>query len=198
MDKHSSLCCVLSFETSSKKQKGKSTRLTSAPHKANLGAKYGLENLYIKDESLNPTQSFKARGMTAAVSMAKELGVKKVAAPSAGNAAGALSAYAALAGMECHIFVPADTPRACIIECRALGANVNLVDGLITDCGRIVGERKAALGLATRHRAAGSVAAAFEAFRVAEPSNDIRTRSHTAGNDAELATLGTHCALARH
>jgi threonine synthase len=112
----------------------------------NLGAKYGLKNLFIKDESLNPTQSFKARGMTAAVSMAKELGIKKVAAPSAGNAAGALSAYAALARMECHIFVPADTPRACIIECRALGANVNLVDGLITDCGLIVGERKAAEG----------------------------------------------------
>lgn len=111
-----------------------------------LGAKYGLKNLYIKDESINPTQSFKARGMALAVSMAKELGVKKVAAPSAGNAAGALSAYAALAGMECHIFVPRDTPRACIIECRALGAFVNLVDGLITDCGRIVGERKDAEG----------------------------------------------------
>lgn len=116
-------------------------------HKAeNLGAKLNLKNLFIKDESLNPTQSFKARGMTAAVSMAKELGVKKVAAPSAGNAAGALSAYAALAKMECHIFVPNDTPKACVIECRALGANVNLVDGLITDCGRIVGERKDAEG----------------------------------------------------
>ncbi len=116
-------------------------------HKAeNLGEKYGLKNFFIKDESLNPTQSFKARGMTAAVSMAKELGVTKVAAPSAGNAAGALSAYAALAKMECHIFVPQDTPRACIIECKALGANVNLVDGLITDCGRIVGERKEAEG----------------------------------------------------
>ncbi len=112
----------------------------------NLGAKLNLKNLFIKDESLNPTQSFKARGMTAAVSMAKELGVKKVAAPSAGNAAGALSAYAALAGMECHIFVPKDTPKACVIECRALGANVNLIDGLITDCGRIVGERKEAEG----------------------------------------------------
>ncbi|MET0753535.1 MAG: threonine synthase [Pyrinomonadaceae bacterium] len=116
-------------------------------HKAeNLGARYNLKNLYIKDESLNPTQSFKARGMTAAVSMAKELGVKKVAAPSAGNAAGALSAYAALAGMECFIFVPKDTPKACVIECRVLGANVTLVDGLITDCGRIVGERKEAEG----------------------------------------------------
>jgi threonine synthase len=116
-------------------------------HKAEkLAIKYELPNLYIKDESANPTQSFKARGMALAVSMAKELGVKKVAAPSAGNAAGALSAYAALAGMECHIFVPQDTPKACIIECRSLGAHVNLVDGLITDCGRIVGERKEAEG----------------------------------------------------
>lgn len=116
-------------------------------HKAEkLAKKYNLPNLFIKDESANPTQSFKARGMALAVSMAKELGVKKVAAPSAGNAAGALSAYAALAGMECHIFVPQDTPKACIIECEVLGAHVNLVDGLITDCGRIVGERKEAEG----------------------------------------------------
>lgn len=112
-------------------------------HKAEkLAAKYDLPNLYIKDEGINPTQSFKARGMALAVSMAKELGVKKVAAPSAGNAAGALSAYAALAGMECHIFVPQDTPKAFIVECEVLGASVNLVDGLIHDCGRIVGERK--------------------------------------------------------
>ena len=103
-------------------------------------------NLYIKDESTNPTQSFKARGMTAAVSMAKELGVKKVAAPSAGNAAGALSAYAARAGMEAFLFMPKDTPRANIIECEQTGANVTLVDGLITDCGKIVAERKDAEG----------------------------------------------------
>jgi len=81
-----------------------------------------------------------------AVSMAKELGVKKTAVPSAGNAAGALSAYAALAGMEAHIFVPADTPKANIVECQALGAHVTLVDGLITDCGKIVAERKEAEG----------------------------------------------------
>ncbi|MCU1289338.1 MAG: putative threonine synthase [Acidobacteria bacterium] len=103
-------------------------------------------NLYIKDESTNPTQSFKARGMTAAVSMAKELGVKKVAAPSAGNAAGALAAYASRAGMETFLFMPKDTPRANIIECEQTGANVTLVDGLITDCGRIVAERKDAEG----------------------------------------------------
>ena len=116
-------------------------------HKAkNLGGKLGLQQLYIKDESLNPTASFKARGMSVAVSMAKELGVKKVAAPSAGNAGGALAAYAALAGLEAHIFVPQDTPKANIIECRVLGANVTLVDGLITDCGKIVAERKDAEG----------------------------------------------------
>ena len=103
-------------------------------------------NLYIKDESTNPTQSFKARGMSAAVSMAKELGVKKVAAPSAGNAAGALAAYASRAGMETFLFMPRDTPRANIIECEQTGANVTLVDGLITDCGRIVAERKDAEG----------------------------------------------------
>ena len=103
-------------------------------------------NLFIKDESVNPTQSFKARGMSAAVSMAKELGVKKLAAPSAGNAGGALAAYASRAGMETFIFMPRDTPRANIVECEQTGANVTLVDGLITDCGKIVAERKDAEG----------------------------------------------------
>jgi threonine synthase len=103
-------------------------------------------NLFIKDEGQNPTQSFKARGMTAAISMAKELGVTKVAVPSAGNAAGAMAAYAARAGMEAFIFMPADTPRANIVECEQTGANVTLVDGLITDCGKIVAERKEAEG----------------------------------------------------
>lgn len=103
-------------------------------------------NLFIKDESANPTQSFKARGMTAAVSMAKELGVVKTAAPSAGNAAGALAAYAARAGMEAHLFMPRDTPRANVIECEQMGAFVTLVDGLITDCGKIVADRKDAEG----------------------------------------------------
>src|SRR6476661_6285758 len=103
-------------------------------------------NLFIKDEGQNPTQSFKARGMTAAISMAKELGVEKVAVPSAGNAAGALAAYAARAGMEAFIFMPADTPKANIVECQQTGAHVELVDGLITDCGKIVAERKEAEG----------------------------------------------------
>jgi len=103
-------------------------------------------NLLIKDEGQNPTQSFKARGMTAAISMANELGVKKLAVPSAGNAASAMAAYAAKAGMEANIFMPADTPRANIVECEQTGANVTLVDGLITDCGKIVAERKEAEG----------------------------------------------------
>src|SRR5437867_1923937 len=103
-------------------------------------------NLHIKDEGQNPTQSFKARGMAAAISMAKELGVRKVAVPSAGNAAGAMAAYAARARMEAHIFMPSDTPRANVIECRQTGANVTLIDGLITDCGKIVAERKESEG----------------------------------------------------
>ena len=103
-------------------------------------------NLFIKDEGQNPTQSFKARGMTTAISMANELGVKKLAVPSAGNAAGALAAYAAKAGMEAYIFMPSDTPRANIVECQQTGAHVTLVDGLITDCGKIIAERKEAEG----------------------------------------------------
>lgn len=111
-----------------------------------LGAQLGMSNLYIKDESLNPTASFKARGMAVAISMAKELGVKKLAVPSAGNAAGALAAYAAKAGLSAFIFMPRDTPKANIIECHQTGAHVTLIDGLITDCGRIVAERKEAEG----------------------------------------------------
>jgi threonine synthase len=99
-------------------------------------------DLWIKDESLNPTQSFKARGMSVAVSMAKYLGATKLAAPSAGNAGGALAAYAARAGLEAHIFMPRDTPRANVIECRELGAHVTLIDGLITDCGAEIARRK--------------------------------------------------------
>ncbi len=108
--------------------------------------KLASAKLYIKDESQNPTQSFKARGMAAAVSMAKELGAKKLAVPSAGNAAGALAAYAARAGLECFIFMPRDTPRANVVECEQTGAHVTLMDGLITDCGAEVGRRKEAEG----------------------------------------------------
>src|SRR5438034_5375672 len=103
-------------------------------------------NLYIKDEGQNPTQSFKARGMATAISMAKELGVCKVAVPSAGNAAGAMAAYAARAGIEAHIFMPSDTPRANVVECRQTGAHVTLIEGLITDCGKIIAEGKEAEG----------------------------------------------------
>ena len=119
---------------------------TPLVHASRLGASLGIRDLYIKDEGQNPTQSFKARGMTAAVSMAKELGAKKLAVPSAGNAAGALAAYAARAGMEAHIFMPKDTPRANVIECEQTGAQVTLMDGLITDCGAEVGRRKDAEG----------------------------------------------------
>jgi threonine synthase len=111
-----------------------------------LGAKVGLPNLYIKDEGVNPTGSFKARGMAVAISMAKELGVQKLAVPSAGNAAGALAAYAAKAEIPAFIFMPRDTPRANIVECQQTGAHVTLIDGLITDCGKIVAERKSAEG----------------------------------------------------
>jgi threonine synthase len=103
-------------------------------------------DLWIKDESLNPTQSFKARGMSVAVSMAKYLGATKLAVPSAGNAGGALAAYAARAGLEAHIFMPRDTPRANIVECRELCAQVTLIDGLITDCGAEIARRKAEEG----------------------------------------------------
>ena len=109
-------------------------------HAQRLGRQLGLSRLYIKDEALNPTASFKARGMAVAVSMAKELGVKKLAVPSAGNAAGALAAYAARAGLDAHIFMPRDVPLANRLECQYYGARVTLVDGLITDCGRMVAE----------------------------------------------------------
>jgi threonine synthase len=111
--------------------------MTPLLHAPRLGAR-----VYVKDESLNPTGSFKARGMSAAVSMAKHLGVRKLAVPSAGNAAGAMAAYAAAAGLEAHAFMPRDTPRAFIVECEMLGTSVNLVDGLITDCAAEIAKRK--------------------------------------------------------
>ncbi|MGA7522032.1 MAG: threonine synthase [Acidobacteriaceae bacterium] len=97
-------------------------------------------NLLIKEEADNPTGSFKARGMAMAVTMARHYGLKKLAAPSAGNAASALAAYAAAAGIEAHIFMPRDVPMANYVECVAYGAHVTLVDGLISDCGRLVAE----------------------------------------------------------
>jgi len=103
-------------------------------------------NLCLKEEGANPTGAFKARGMAMAVTMARHYGLKKLAAPTAGNAGGALAAYAAAAGIEAHIFMPKDTPMANQVECRAYGAHVTLVDGLISDCGRMIAERKQAEG----------------------------------------------------
>ncbi len=99
-------------------------------------------NVYLKEEGANPTGTFKARGMALAVTMARHYGLKKLAVPSAGNAAGALAAYAAAAGIEANIFMPKDVPFANYVEATVYGANVNLVDGLISDCGRMVAERK--------------------------------------------------------
>lgn len=120
--------------------------MTPLVRTARLGAKLGCSKLSIKDEGVNPTGSFKARGLSCAISMCVEIGIKKVAIPSAGNAAGAMAAYAAAAGIEAHIFMPVDVPQSNYIECKATGANVTLVNGLISDCGRIVAERKAAEG----------------------------------------------------
>ena len=111
-----------------------------------LASELSIKRLWIKDEAQNPTGSFKDRGLSVAVSLAKELGIKKVAIPSAGNAGGSLSAYAARAGMEAYVFMPKDTPRANQIEAARYGAKLTLVDGLINDCGRLIAERKGAEG----------------------------------------------------
>jgi len=113
---------------------------TPLHHARRLGEGLGFANLYIKDEGLNPTGSFKARGLCVAISRAKELGIKSVSIPTAGNAGGAMSAYAALAGMEAHVFMPLDVPKPFVNECKALGASVTLIDGLITDCGKAAAE----------------------------------------------------------
>ena len=111
-----------------------------------LGAAFGLENLLVKDESRLPTGSFKARGMAMAVTMAKELGLERLAAPTAGNAGGALAAYAARAGMESWVFMPEDTPAINQKECVLAGARTFAVNGLIDDCGKIVREGREAMG----------------------------------------------------
>src|SRR5271165_5457026 len=107
-----------------------------------LGASLGVFNLLVKYEDLNPTGSFKARGMTAAVTRAKQLNAQALAAPTAGNAGGALAAYAAAAGLAAVIVMPADTPAANVMECRAFGAKVIKINGLISDCGKYVAEHK--------------------------------------------------------
>src|ERR1700676_4777079 len=116
--------------------------MTPFVHALRLGASMGLKHLYVKDEGLNPTGSFKARGMTAAVTRAKQLGAKTLAAPTAGNAGGALAAYAAAAGIPAVIVMPWDTPSANVMECQAFGATVVKLNGLISDCGKYVAERK--------------------------------------------------------
>ena len=127
-------------------------------------------NVWIKDEGLNPTGSFKARGISVAISVAKALGLKKLAMPSAGNAASALAAYAAASGLEAHIFMPQDVPLANRIECESYGATVTLVNGLISDCARIVGERKEQEGwfdfstLKEPYRVEGKKTMAYELF----------------------------------
>jgi len=119
------------------------TPLLSLPH---LEKELGLLHLYVKDESANPTGSFKARGLAAAVSKAKELGIEKVIIPTAGNAGGAMAAYAARAGIKAYIFMPKDTPYANIEESRMAGAEVVLVDGLISDAAGLAGEKARAEG----------------------------------------------------
>ena len=108
---------------------------TPLVHAKRLGETLGFPTLYIKDESRNPTGSFKARGMAVAVARARELDVREIVLPSAGNAASALSAYSALHGINAHVYLPADISKTYIIECISMGAHVELVPGLITDCG---------------------------------------------------------------
>ena len=120
--------------------------MTPLIHARRLGERIGLRSLYIKDEGLNPTASFKARGLSAAVTVAKALGARTLALPTAGNAGGAAAAYAAKAGLACVIAMPSDTPAANIIESRAFGADVRLIDGLISDCGKFIAENAAREG----------------------------------------------------
>jgi len=115
-------------------------------HVARLGAELGLTRVFVKDESMNPTNSFKARGLSAAVTRAARLGAQTLSVPSAGNAANALAAYAAAAGLSARVFMPRDVKTPFIRECELYGAEVTLVDGLITDAGRVAAERGGPLG----------------------------------------------------
>jgi len=110
-------------------------------HAATLGRTLGLERLYVKDESLNPTNSFKARGQSAAITRAKYLGTETIALPTAGNAGNAAAAYSAAAGLRCEVFMPRDVKQPFVDECRLYNAHVTLVDGLITDAGRLAAEK---------------------------------------------------------
>ena len=119
---------------------------TPLVHAKRLGGTLGLERLFIKDESLNPTNTFKARGLSAAVSRAKTLGATTIVLPTAGNAGNAAAAYAAAAGIKCEVFIPRDAKQPFIDECRLYGANVTLVDGLIVDAGKLAAEKGKPLG----------------------------------------------------
>ncbi len=120
--------------------------LTPLVHARSLGATIGLDRLFIKDESLNPTNSFKARGQSAAITRARGLGATTIALPTAGNAGNAAAAYSAAAGLACEVFIPKDAKRPFIDECRLYGAHVTLVDGLITDAGRMAADKGGPLG----------------------------------------------------
>src|SRR5215831_5515457 len=115
-------------------------------HARSLGSSVGLDNLYVKDESLNPTNSFKARGQSAAITRAKYIGATTIALPTAGNAGNAASAYSAAAGLACEVFIPKDAKKPFVDACRLYGAHVTLVDGLITDAGRAAAEKGGPLG----------------------------------------------------
>jgi threonine synthase len=137
-------------------------------HAARLGAALGLQRLYIKDESLNPTNSFKARGQSTAVTRARALGARALSVPSAGNAGCAMAAYAASAGLEAQVFLPRDVKQPFADECALYGAATTLVDGLITDAGRIAAEKGRPLGwydvstLKEPYRIEGKKTMAFE------------------------------------
>jgi threonine synthase len=141
---------------------------TPLVHAARIGAELGLSRLFVKDESLNPTNSFKARGLSAAVTRAAYLGARALSVPSAGNAANATAAYAAAAGIPAHVFMPRDVKVPFIRECELYGAEVTLVDGLITDAGRAAAERGRSLGwydvstLKEPYRIEGKKTMAFE------------------------------------
>ena len=141
---------------------------TPLVHARALGTRLGLERLYIKDESLNPTNSFKARGQSAAITRARAAGATTVSVPSAGNAGNAMAAYAARAGLQAKVFLPRDVKPPFIKECRLYGADVTLVDGLISDAGRVAAEQGAALGwydvstLKEPYRIEGKKTMAFE------------------------------------
>ena len=115
-------------------------------HATRLGRTLGLDRLFIKDESLNPTNSFKARGQSAAITRAKALGATTISLPTAGNAGNAAAAYSAAAGLKCEVFIPKDAKQPFVDECRLYGANVTLVDGLITDAGKMAADTGKPLG----------------------------------------------------